>query len=147
MSHILYFIADDPADLCFYIVMVFRLDVDAVFLLGFLQRMVSAVSTTNLRPHLSTSHKKILIKEVRCVEAMEPCNATILKSLKNDYELLRSTRMDLKDLSTSNLLRCVARSEELCLVAKLIDIGKVGCFKHLENTTNHLIEKLPWILC
>ena len=51
----------------------------------FSQKTVSASSTTNLRSQLTATHKNVLIKEMRADETMEPCNATTLKSLKDDY--------------------------------------------------------------
>ena len=46
---------------------------------------MSAASTTNLRSHLTASHKNVLIKELRSDESMDPCNVTTLKSLKQDF--------------------------------------------------------------
>ena len=34
---------------------------------------------------MSATHKNVLIKELRCDEAMDPCNTTTLKSLKHDF--------------------------------------------------------------
>ncbi len=48
------------------------------------KKTVSAVGTINLRSHLTTTRKNVLIKELRADEAMDPCNTTTPKSLKND---------------------------------------------------------------
>ncbi len=41
--------------------------------------------TTNLRSHLTAAHKKVLIKNLRVDEAMDPGSYVTLKSLKEDF--------------------------------------------------------------
>ena len=49
------------------------------------QKTVSASSTTNLRSHLTASHKNILMKDLRADEPMDPGSYVTLKSLKEDF--------------------------------------------------------------
>lgn len=46
---------------------------------------VSAASTTNLRTHLQSAHKAVIMKELKADETLEVGQCATLKSLKEDY--------------------------------------------------------------
>ncbi len=46
---------------------------------------VSAASTTNLRTHLQSAHKALVIKELKTVETLEVSQHSTLQTLKQDY--------------------------------------------------------------
>ncbi len=79
-----------------------------------IQKTVSAASTTNLRSHLSATHKNVLIKELRADETMDPCNASTLQTLKKDYGAVEKFKDKFKrDLDEQYVKMCCKKRRAL----------------------------------
>jgi hypothetical protein len=66
---------------------------------------------------LSATHKNVLIKELRCDEAMDPCNTTTLKSLKHDFGAVEKYKDGFKkSLDEQFVKMCCKKNKPISMV-------------------------------
>ncbi len=75
-----------------------------VFFFLCLQKTVSAASTTNLRSHLTTTHKNVLIKELRSDSRKTSMDTLLSMRAKSDNELTK----DLKALLAERIFPSIS---------------------------------------